>query len=281
MFTSSESISRASTRMFLSVGVHALLIPLALALRTSRPNHPSPTIGHVVLVAPRIKPRPVVTHSAPAAASTRASSMKTFSAKTFAAPASVLVKRPPSVITLPDAEIPLPAPPASVEPSILTTLPSAPIIVGKLSTAAVMSEPARPGGPAYGAGFPSGTRVEPAPQHALIARAGFGDASVKAAAAPSSSAHHLPTKTVEILSKPRPAYTDEARRLRIEGEVILEILFTAAGEPRVLRVVQGLGHGLDASAVESAAHIGYRPATRAGEPVDQTATVHIVFQLAY
>lgn len=86
---------------------------------------------------------------------------------------------------------------------------------------------------------------------------------------------------VEILTKPRPVYTDEARRLHIEGEVLLEILFTASGEVRVLRVIEGLGHGLDNAAVESASRIAYRPATRAGEAIDQTANVRIVFQLAY
>jgi protein TonB len=89
------------------------------------------------------------------------------------------------------------------------------------------------------------------------------------------------TTPIQILSKPRPAYTEEARRSRIEGEVLLEVLFTAEGKPRVLRVVQGLGHGLEAAATESASRIEYRPATRGGELVDQVATVHIVFQLAY
>ena len=49
----------------------------------------------------------------------------------------------------------------------------------------------------------------------------------------------------EVISKPTPAYTAEARNLRIEGEVVLEVVFEASGKLRVLRVVQGLGHGLD------------------------------------
>ena len=48
----------------------------------------------------------------------------------------------------------------------------------------------------------------------------------------------------EVISKPTPAYTVEARNLRIEGEVVLEVVFEASGKLRIVRVVQSLGHGL-------------------------------------
>jgi TonB family protein len=91
----------------------------------------------------------------------------------------------------------------------------------------------------------------------------------------------LRSTTIEITHKPRPAYTDEARRLQIEGEVLIEAVFSASGDVRVLRIVSGLGHGLDESAVLAARGIRFRPATRNGTPVDATATVRISFQLAY
>ena len=56
--------------------------------------------------------------------------------------------------------------------------------------------------------------------------------------------------------------------------------FSASGEARVVRVVRGLGHGLDETALEAARGIHFRPATRDGEAVDSAAIVHIVFQLA-
>jgi TonB family protein len=89
-----------------------------------------------------------------------------------------------------------------------------------------------------------------------------------------------PLEPVEILSKPRPAYTAEARAKRREGEVLLEVQFTAAGAVRVLRVVRGLGDGLDESAVAAARQMKFRPARRAGAPVDSVANVIITFQLA-
>jgi hypothetical protein len=49
---------------------------------------------------------------------------------------------------------------------------------------------------------------------------------------------------------------------------------------QVRRVVKGLGHGLDESALRAAEQIRFRPALRDGSPYDSTALVHIVFELA-
>ena len=87
-------------------------------------------------------------------------------------------------------------------------------------------------------------------------------------------------KGVEILSKPRPLYTEEARRLGIEGEVHLRILFGADGRLKVLTVVRGLGHGLDENAALAAAQIQFRPASKQGQAVEQAAIVRVQFQLA-
>ena len=85
---------------------------------------------------------------------------------------------------------------------------------------------------------------------------------------------------LEILSKPTPAYTDEARTLKIEGDVVLDVQFAASGELRVLGVVRGLGHGLDESATRAAQGIRFKPAQSGGHPIDFRTTVHIVFRLA-
>jgi TonB family protein len=84
----------------------------------------------------------------------------------------------------------------------------------------------------------------------------------------------------EITSKPAPAYTEEARKLRIEGEVLVEVVFESSGKLKVVRVVRGLGHGLDDAAVRAAEQIHFKPALREGQPTDSTAVLHIVFQLA-
>jgi TonB family protein len=89
------------------------------------------------------------------------------------------------------------------------------------------------------------------------------------------------TTPIEITSKPRPVYTPEAINLKLEGEVLLEVEFGANGQLHVNRVVQGLGHGLDEAAVTAANKMRFKPAVRNGQPVDSTAIVHVVFQLAY
>ncbi|HTW30496.1 MAG TPA: energy transducer TonB [Candidatus Sulfotelmatobacter sp.] len=86
---------------------------------------------------------------------------------------------------------------------------------------------------------------------------------------------------VEITFKPNPVYTDEARSLKLEGEVLLEVSFSANGTLHVNRVVRGLGHGLDEAAIAAANKIRFKPALRMGQPVDSTAVVHVTFQMAY
>jgi TonB family protein len=115
-----------------------------------------------------------------------------------------------------------------------------------------------------------------------VHQAGFGDADVPAPATVQSRPVQQAAKVVpaEILSKPTPNYTDEARAHHIEGEVLLEVVFEASGRLRVLRVVRGLGHGLDDAAVQAAQQIRFKPAMKDGQPSDSTAVVHIVFQLA-
>jgi len=87
--------------------------------------------------------------------------------------------------------------------------------------------------------------------------------------------------SVEITFKPNPVYTDEARSLKLEGEVLLEVQFAANGQLHVNRVVRGLGHGLDEAAIAAANKMRFKPAMRSGQAVDSTAIVHVVFQLAY
>ncbi len=89
-----------------------------------------------------------------------------------------------------------------------------------------------------------------------------------------------PITPVSITSKPSPSYTDEARKLRVEGEVLVRVVFTANGEVRVVGVIRGLGHGLDESAIQAAQKVRFQPAQKNGQPVDSQATLHIVFQLS-
>jgi TonB family protein len=116
-----------------------------------------------------------------------------------------------------------------------------------------------------------------------VRQAGFGDADVPAPPtvqsrpAAQAAARIVPA---EILSKPVPIYTEEARAKRIEGEVLLEVVLEATGKLHVLKVVHGLGHGLDDAAVRAAEQIRFKPALQNGQPSDSTVVLHVIFQLA-
>jgi TonB family protein len=125
-------------------------------------------------------------------------------------------------------------------------------------------------------------RINSSRGNGVVRQAGFGDADVAAVQTVRPKTTEATPRIVpaEILSKPTPAYTDEARKMRVEGEVLLEVVLEASGKVRVLRVVRGLGHGLDESAVRAAEQINFKPALRDGQPSDSTAVLHIIFQLA-
>ena len=129
-------------------------------------------------------------------------------------------------------------------------------------------------------GFSSGAPAPRGTANGEVQTAGF-DLRASAPAQPSVATFAKPIdRPVEIVFKPTPEYTDEARSARIEGTVSLELEFTAAGEVRVLRVVRGLGYGLDEAAQRAALRIRFKPAQSDGRPVDSRATVHITFRLS-
>jgi len=115
-----------------------------------------------------------------------------------------------------------------------------------------------------------------------IATGGFGSQEVAHKGPKVAQVQTGPATTpVEITFKPNPVYTQEARDLKLEGEVLLEVSFSAAGTLHVNKVVRGMGHGLDEAAIAAANKIRFKPALRYGQPVDSTAVVHVTFQLAY
>lgn len=125
-----------------------------------------------------------------------------------------------------------------------------------------------------------------APNSNVVMSSGFGNGAIDA---PNSASIHPKTRTrppsnesnapVEITFKPKPDYTDEGRKQKVNGEVRLEVMFKSDGRVHVLRVLQGLGHGLDEQAVKAAEQIKFKPALHEGQPIDSMALVHIIFEL--
>ena len=131
----------------------------------------------------------------------------------------------------------------------------------------------------FGSGIATGTISS---SRGTIRPSGFGDADVVPTPQPKAKLADPVVKTLpaEITYKPRPVYTDEGRKLKIEGEVLLDVVFSAEGQIRIVKVMHGLGHGLDESAVRAAEKIQFKPALRDGHPTDSEAVLHIEFQLA-
>jgi len=129
------------------------------------------------------------------------------------------------------------------------------------------------------AGIPGGTGTAPAGATGKVASAGIPAVTSTAVALPRVAATPISTE-LEVLSKPPVQYTSEARALKVQGEVILRVTFTANGQVLVKGLVHGLGHGLDDEARRVAQQIRFRPATRNGQAVDMTTNITITFQLA-
>jgi TonB family protein len=136
-----------------------------------------------------------------------------------------------------------------------------------------------PSGSGHGNG--SGSRGQ-----SVVASSGFGTGAIDALNGTGSQSKTAPPKPstgatapVEITFKPKPDYTDEGRKQKVNGEVRLEVLFKSDGRVHVIRVLQGLGYGLDEQAVKAAEQIKFKPALHEGQPIDSMAQVHIIFEL--
>src|SRR4051794_37007127 len=82
-----------------------------------------------------------------------------------------------------------------------------------------------------------------------------------------------------IIREVRPDYTEEARRRGVTGDVELEIVVRADGTVGTVKVLRGLGSGLDQRAVDAVRQWRFAPAKRFGTPVDVMVEVAVEFKL--
>jgi TonB family protein len=129
------------------------------------------------------------------------------------------------------------------------------------------------------AGVPRATNTASTVNHGRVAAAGIPTAPTASGQA-AGNFHERPATSLEVLSKPPVQYTSEARQLKVQGDVVLRVTFTASGHVVVRSIVHGLGHGLDEEARRVAQQIRFRPATRNGQSIDTTTNITITFQLA-
>jgi TonB family protein len=291
-----QSVPEPARSLAASIVVHSLAILMLFALRLSDNAPSSPVLRQSVVLITPIEETPVTVAQAP-----RTRSFRKFHPS------------PPHPV-LPDAPI-IPVPPETI---FNPTLPEQGRVIADVSGSKESKAAAPSIEPEVVVNSAEATRTalstvrsfdpvylaENAPRKATVITQSseFSDASVHSASvanhhsivsgafgdvtAEKSTAALRQTITsskftpVEIVSKPRPAYTVEARDKNIEGEVLLEVEFSSSGVARVLRVVHALGAGLDETAISAAQGIRFHPATRDGSAVDSSTIVHIVFELA-
>jgi periplasmic protein TonB len=90
--------------------------------------------------------------------------------------------------------------------------------------------------------------------------------------------HENSTKPA-LISKTEPEYSEEARRAKVQGTVVLSIVVGASGQAGSVRVIRSLGLGLDERAIEAVRKWKFRAATVAGKPVATQAIVEVSFRL--
>ena len=77
----------------------------------------------------------------------------------------------------------------------------------------------------------------------------------------------------------QPAYTAEAQQAGVEGKVRLELTIDATGHVTTVKVLSGLGFGLDEAAIAAAKQYTFAPATKCGRSVPTTIKLGVSFGL--
>ena len=82
-----------------------------------------------------------------------------------------------------------------------------------------------------------------------------------------------------VLSKVEPEYSEEARKAKWQGTVILQLVVDEHGLPQQMKVTRSLGLGLDQKAIEAVSKWRFKPGMKDGKPVPVIATIEVNFRL--
>ena len=93
--------------------------------------------------------------------------------------------------------------------------------------------------------------------------------------APATSVDQQPV----LLNMPQPRYTEEARKNKIQGTVLVRVLIGSDGQVKRVVVVRPLPDGLDEQAIQAAYQLRFKPAMKSGQPVSFWKPVAIEFNL--
>jgi TonB family protein len=108
-----------------------------------------------------------------------------------------------------------------------------------------------------------------------------GDSTVKRDEAAASEKVEAMSSSLRptLTYKEQADYTPEARENKVEGIVVLNIIFSADGKISAIRVVSGLPYGLTEAAIAAARRIRFEPAMKDGKPVSVRGNLEFGFSL--
>lgn len=125
-----------------------------------------------------------------------------------------------------------------------------------------------------------------------LAKGGFGDKGghlignspnglgIGDGAGPNGSGRFgIPIKPAELIYRVDPEFSEDARKARFQGIVVLMIEVGTDGRAHNPKVIENPGLGLDAKAIEAVQQWRFRPAQRGGTPLVSTARVEVHFHL--
>jgi TonB family protein len=106
-----------------------------------------------------------------------------------------------------------------------------------------------------------------------------GVAAIRGTPDPPASLAMPYDKPPALVFKKEPDYSDEARKAKYQGVVLLDVQIDAAGNVRTPKVVRSLGLGLDEKAMEAVKQWRFRPAMKGDHPVAAEIVVEVSFRL--
>jgi TonB family protein len=82
-----------------------------------------------------------------------------------------------------------------------------------------------------------------------------------------------------LVQKVEPEYSEEARAARYQGTVVVAVTIDTDGTAQDMKIVRGLGLGLDEKALQAISQWKFKPGAREGQPVPVMATIEVNFRL--
>ena len=82
-----------------------------------------------------------------------------------------------------------------------------------------------------------------------------------------------------VLYQPEPEFSEEARKAKVAGNVLVSLQVDTTGRPTHIKVIRGIGLGLDEKALEAVRQYKFKPAMENGHPVVVQLNIDVNFQI--